>query len=186
MNLSTVTRYLIAATITGWLSCPAASAQTFSSSVPTAVRLAVAKAIGTTQDSIISIEMIGNTHLSSTVVVEAIETAQDHSTAGIRVKLRCSPRKNCLPFYVLVRGATPPPLQPAPKDVVVPIPMLVRTGNRGWLQWMSTGNLKITVPVVALQPGRAGDVIRVRMGRRQIWQARIVSPGVFQAVGDQR
>lgn len=188
MNNSSHLRWAsLAVTLALCTSAANTSAQSTATEFPPALRLVVRRAIDTQtmvpQGSQLSMEMLGAARISPMLSFEAVEVARDHSTDGLRVKLQCSPSRSCLPFYVLVHGAQIPPAKPRWEMAVAPRPAAVRAGDHGIFERTNT-NMKITIPVVALGTGRIGDVVRVRTDSHQVWHARVLASGRFQALGE--
>jgi hypothetical protein len=113
----------------------------------------------------------------------------------LKVELRCRDPRACLPFYVLVTedrtaGKSGPTL-PADTDSEAkqpPLPLettaekpLMRSGDPAVLTFADKG-LSITMPVVCLQSGHRGQMIRVASAdHKRFYKAEIVGPGLLKA-----
>lgn len=128
--------------------------------------------------------------------VTARETAPRLHVAGNRkignaetaVRFACESNAVCLPFYVIVRGLderqeallsqTPGTRAKSPAKTEKPC---MRNGDRASLI-IESRSMRITLPVIALQSGRVGEIIRVTDAeRKKIYRAEISGPGLLKS-----
>lgn len=114
--------------------------------------------------------------------------------ATLEFRLRCQPATACLPFLVRVRpedpvraahwrtGLSKTDVESMPASSGGPASVLVRPGQTVMLVW-NVGSLRITRPMVCLDPGRAGQQVRTRSraGGRMV-RARVLSAEVVEAI----
>jgi hypothetical protein len=110
----------------------------------------------------------------------------------LKVELRCHDPRACLPFYVLVSegrmadnsglasaGTGAGGNQPALEVTVEKL--LMRSGDPATLSFANQG-LSITMPVICLQSGHRGQMIRVASAdHKRFYKAEIVGPGLLKA-----
>jgi hypothetical protein len=108
----------------------------------------------------------------------------------LKAELRCHDPRACLPFYVLInKGGTADesgqisPVedgkQPA-LEMTVEKP-LMKSGDPATLTFSNKG-LSITMPVICLQSGHQGQMIRVASAdHKRFYKAEIVGPGLLKA-----
>lgn len=128
--------------------------------------------------------------------VTARETAPRLHVAGNRklgdsetaVRFACDSNAICLPFYVIVRGLddgqerllsrTPGAKTGSPAKTEKPC---MRNGERASLI-IESRSMRITLPVIALQSGRVGEIIRVTdTERKKIYRAEVSGPGLLKS-----
>ena len=113
----------------------------------------------------------------------------------LKVELRCHDPRACLPFYVLINqvGTADKPGQTQSTDaeahsgerhrepqITVEKP-LMRSGDPATLTFRDKG-LSITMPVICLQSGSQGQMIRVASAdHKRFYKAEIVGPGLLKA-----
>jgi hypothetical protein len=113
----------------------------------------------------------------------------------LKVELRCHDPRACLPFYVLINqgGTADKPGQTLSTDseshpgqrhseleTTVEKP-LMRSGDPATLTFRDRG-LSITMPVICLQSGSQGQMIRVASAdHKRFYKAEIVGPGLLKA-----
>jgi hypothetical protein len=109
------------------------------------------------------------------------------------VRLQCARVSQCLPFFVslhlsgtsatqpaaaAVRSAAPPVL---PVTTSSPAPVLVRRGSVATLD-LDGEHVHISIPVISLENGSAGQSIRVTdRNHKQTYMAQVVDSGVVEA-----
>jgi hypothetical protein len=111
----------------------------------------------------------------------------------LKVRLRCRSNRECLPFYVVLRNANAkkipdnllaaaqtnsvPEQKPLRKPAEKP---LVRGGQRATLV-LKNHDLRITIPVICLENGARGEVIRLSSpDRKQKYAGEVVAAGLLQ------
>lgn len=110
----------------------------------------------------------------------------------LKVRLRCRSNRECLPFYVVLRDTkaekipsgllsatqvNPVPVKKQRKPVDKP---LVRGGQRATLV-LKNHDLRITIPVICLESGVRGEIIRLSSpDRKQKYAGEVVAAGLLQ------
>ena len=99
----------------------------------------------------------------------------DGTLHGWLIELRCPPPRHCVPTLAVLKIADPRLFENAP--VHQQRPVLVRAGEHRSLL-SDFGSLRLREPVVCLESGRAGRVIRVRVTEsRRVKLAEITESG---------
>ncbi|MFZ0284123.1 MAG: flagella basal body P-ring formation protein FlgA [Terriglobales bacterium] len=109
----------------------------------------------------------------------------------LKAELRCHDPRACLPFYILVNeagtadksGQTLPlaTAQKHPEDEITPEQPLLRSGDPATMMFSDPG-ISITMPVICLQSGHRGQMIRVAStDHKRFYKAQIVGPGLLRA-----
>ena len=108
--------------------------------------------------------------------VPSIEHSRyDGTLHGWLIELRCPPPRHCVPTLAVLNIADPRLLENAP--VRQQRPVLVRAGGHRSLL-SDFGSLRLREPVVCLESGRAGQVVRVRVAEtRRVKLAEITESG---------
>ncbi len=114
-----------------------------------------------------------------------VVTASKGTGSTIRVKLRCRDNRECLPFYVLVRGVdrkiaslSAARLMPAIEEA--PVQNIVRGGEHATLI-LESPDSRMSLPVICLQSGTMGQKIRVSSpDHRQFYDAEVVAVGILK------
>lgn len=107
-----------------------------------------------------------------------VASVEPMAVGDVRVRLRCERNSICLPFYVVVHNATGK-IEPAIRQER--LPMMVHGGDHVMLICEGKG-VQITLPVICLQNGVAGQQVRVRStDRKKTYLARVVRPGLVSA-----
>ena len=109
-------------------------------------------------------------------VVPSIEHSRyDGTLHAWLIELRCPPPSHCVPTLAVLNIADPRLLENAP--VRQQRPVLVRTGEHRSLL-SDFGSLRLREPVVCLESGRVGQVVRVRVTEsRKLKLAEITESG---------
>ena len=99
----------------------------------------------------------------------------DGTLHGWLIELRCPPPRHCVPTLAVLNIADPRLFENAP--VHQQRPVLVRAGEHRSLL-SDFGSLRLREPVVCLESGRAGQVVRVRVAEtRRVKLAEITESG---------
>jgi len=121
--------------------------------------------------------------------VESMERWGDHR---MRVRMDCDKREECLPFFVAVnlnqtetaQTGSAAPVQPLPVNVAVRTDFngfIVRAGTSAILL-IEGGHVHIQLPVICLENGASGQLIRVTSkDHKQTYVARVGEGAVLRA-----
>lgn len=108
-----------------------------------------------------------------------------HNT--LKAKLRCLDPHACLPFYVLITGTaeqreqSPEAVESSPRVEMSGAKPLMRSGDPATMIFANHG-LRISMPVICLQNGRQGQMVRVAStDHRRFYKAEILGPGLLKA-----
>lgn len=118
------------------------------------------------------------------ITVTAISADRSHRILNVRLK--CA-HQECLPFYASVPLHSDPlrltSVVRSTKGSLVPKrPLVIKAGNKASYV-LRSGAVRFRIPVVCLQPGSLGDVIRVRGEHSaHVLRARIESGSVLTQV----
>jgi hypothetical protein len=114
------------------------------------------------------------------LIVAAIKWDPHRHTLNFR--LGCKNRESCASF--LVRAPMPDLVKNPRMAVAIKPPLAAHAGDPA-LMTMRSGSLVMRIPVICLQRGAVGDIIRARdRSSRKIFRASVVSAGTLQALAN--
>lgn len=108
------------------------------------------------------------------LAVTEIGTSWD---GAMKARLVCRDSRDCLPFYVVVKTDDRRTFEASRTLATMkePDPIVLRTGASATLV-IQSGRVEITLPVICLENGAIGHIIRVtNRERSQIFKAQVVS-----------
>jgi len=119
--------------------------------------------------------------------VLAVRSVQRSGASSLLVRLECQNLGECLPFFVnvRVRPGNAVQLLEASSNAAQAAPprstsALVRTGMPATLE-LDGGRVHIHIPVVCLENGRKGQIVRARdKESRQVYAAEVVESGLLR------
>jgi len=137
------------------------------------------------------VEFLSNAKATTAGAALQVVSATPASNGTARVALRCQNHRECLPFYVLLHGLKPihaggshAPIQLASlKDQaegsLLPA-QLVRGGDHATLI-LETADSRVSMPVICLQSGFRGQIIRVRSNDgKRLYRAEVVTGNLLK------
>lgn len=131
-----------------------------------------------------SIRILDSSQLDGPPVALHLVQLQPKGGDEFLAKLQCSGSPACIPFLVVFRCAGCSPLLPAATRKTKPTtgPLAVRQGERAQLAMRISGG-NAWFPVVCLQAGAVGEVIRARtIDKDRVLAAVIVGPRQLRGV----
>jgi hypothetical protein len=117
-----------------------------------------------------------------------IVSARKLNQSEMAVRIECEKNAVCLPFYVVLRGSDQARIlaliaserADGGKLKHAAAKPCIRTGDRASLV-MEKQDMRITLPVIALQSGRPGETIRVTdTDRKKQFRAEVVGPALLK------
>ena len=107
---------------------------------------------------------------------------------SVTARMRCERTSVCLPFLVLLRrdANRNDDAFPGGQARAIKKDLLVRTGKKATMV-LEAGSMRITLPVISLQNGIRGEMVRVISGdRKRIFTARVTGPAMVTAGGNSK
>lgn len=109
-----------------------------------------------------------------------VSPSADHQ---VLARLECADARQCLPFMVVLnvdRSALPSAVKSSDAQPSRPQAPLVRAGSSAVLQ-LDGGHVHISIPVICLENGTLGEIIRAASpDRRQFYTAQVAQNGVLR------
>jgi hypothetical protein len=180
----------IAAVVTALVSCGATNLHAGTSRVPIAADdiVAAVRAKGVPVQPA-QISFLAAVTASQTAPRLHITGSRKLGNAETAVRFACDTNTLCLPFFVILSGLDDK--QEAllsqvagikPKSTARTEKPCMHNGDRASLV-IEGRNMRITLPVIALQNGRVGETIRVTdTERKKVYRAEVSGPGLLKSV----